>query len=118
VIETIKGYLTKNYGYDGGHGLMGVLIGLTLFGFGTPVWLAGLLGGLLYAVPKEISDIKKHGGLRWSNIHTDNVCDLVSYQLSWPAVLMASHQPILALLVLMVIGVTYLYLVHQKTKDA
>jgi len=110
VIETIKKYLTKNYGYDGGHGLMGVLIGLTLFGFGTPVWLAGLLGGLLYAVPKEIYDIKTHGG----KIHTDHVCDLVSYQLSWPAVLMASHQPIVALLVLMIIAVTYLYLVYKK----
>ena len=110
MIETIKRYLTQNYGYDAGHSLMGVLIGMTLFGFGTPVWLAGLLGGLLYAVPKEIYDIKAHGG----KPQLDNYCDLVSYQLSWPAVLMANHQPIVALLVLMVIGVTYLYLVYKK----
>ena len=104
----MKAYLIQNYGYDAGHSLVGVLLGLALFSIGVPPHIAALLGGLLYAVPKEAYDIKQSG------LHLDNVCDLVSYQTSWPAVYLAAQEPVAAFALTVVLAVCYLSLVLAK----
>ena len=104
-------YLIQNYGYDSGHMLIGILLGLIIYNLGAPLIVAAALGGLLYAVPKEIYDMVKD-----KHCSIDNLADLVSYQVSWPLVYGAGKEPVLALIMLTVVGVVYLTLVKIKLK--
>ena len=108
----MRDYLDKNYGYDAGHSLTGAGLGLLLWSLGAPAFWAALLGGLIYAVPKEIYDmvIERH----WPKL--DNWSDLVSYQVSWPAVYFAALAPGLALALLACVAVVYLSLIAWKVR--
>lgn len=113
--DAIKKYLVKNYGYDSGHGQLAVLITAVFIAFGMGPFWAGLIGGNIYAIPKEIIDIKRYAvGNR--RIHIDNISDYTSYQLSWPLAYGADQQPFVAILMLVIIAAIYLPLVYWKLK--
>ena len=109
----MKSYLIKNFGYDAGHALLGGAIGLVLFSLGVAPVLAAVLGGTLYAIPKEIYDMNKYKPFK---LHVDNFSDLASYQTSWPAVFWAAKEPWIALFCLAVVGVGYFALVAEKLR--
>lgn len=102
MLSEFKRYLVKNYGYDGGHSLMGPLLGLLLFSLGVAPAIAAEAGALAYAVPKEIWDRKRSG--KWT---LDNLSDLASYHTSWPAVYLANGDTAVAML--MAIGLALVY---------
>ena len=106
-------YLVKNYGYDSGHMLLGVLLALTLHSLAIlPAWACGLIGGLAYGLPKEIYDkvTKPHLSI------LDGVADLLSYQVSWPTAYAAAFMPWHALIALGVVALLYLPLVYLKLR--
>lgn len=110
---TVKNYLVKNYGYDAGHSLAGILLALVVLLF-APAWMAGLLGGLLYAIPKELWDISKYRDRR---VRWDNVADLVSYQTSWPAAYLAAGMWVQSIGLFALVAVVYLVFVWVKLND-
>ena len=103
-------YLVKSYGYDGGHALVGIALALVLFSLGVPVFWAALLGGLIFAVPKEIYDMI-HGRHAPT---ADTFSDLANYQTSWPAAYLAAGEPLLALYLFIAMVALYLPLLHLK----
>jgi hypothetical protein len=106
-------YLRTNFGRDAGHSLMGVLLALSLHAFGLePAWACGLLGGIAYAIPKELYDLWR-GNWR---LRFDHFSDLASYQVSWPAAYAAARLTAPAVYSLGAVLLVYLIFVSLKLR--
>lgn len=62
-------YLRKNFGYDAGHVLQGVLLAVVLIALFDNPWLAAIGGAFGYGLPKELADRVNDGKWQgWSTV--------------------------------------------------
>ena len=62
-------YLRKNFGYDAGHVLQGVILAVVLLVLFGNSWLAAFGGAYGYGLPKELWDRKQDGKWQgWSTV--------------------------------------------------
>ena len=123
MLEKLYDYLVQGWGRDSGHSGWAVVTTVVTWALMPDrPWLAAAIGSNVYAIPKEIWDLRPMDkNDRWIRPTIDTFSDYLTYQVGWPLVITLQAVVLrdLAYLgygagVFLALAAVYLFLVTRK----